>query len=354
MTSENTYEAILSRLLNNTNIPADVDKREGSILYLALAPAAAELAQAYVKLENIENRTYADTAVGDDLKRRAAERGIIKNSATYAIRKGTFNIDIPIGTRFKGGDYNFVVTEKIVTGQFKLQCETAGEVGNSYSGTLIPVDYIDGLKTATLSDILIPGEDDETDISLRARYFDSFENDSFGGNISDYKIKTNELTGVGGTKVIPVWNGGGTVKLVIIDSNYKKPSLTLVDTVQTAIDPIQNQGKGLGIAPIGHVVTVIGVSEVTVNIASNITLKNGYVWADVLPSIMEAIKDYLTDLNRTWEDNESIIVRISQIETRVLAVTGVLDIQNTLINSLSSNLVLGENEIPVLGGITQT
>ena len=30
---------------------------------------------------------------------------------------------------------------------------------------------------------------------------------------------------------------GGTVKLVIINSSFKKPSETLVDQVQTAVDP---------------------------------------------------------------------------------------------------------------------
>lgn len=42
---------------------------------------------------------------------------------------------------------------------------------------------------------------------------------------------------------------GGTVKLVIINSSFKKPSEALVDQVQTAVDPLQNAGEGVGIAP---------------------------------------------------------------------------------------------------------
>ena len=45
------------------------------------------------------------------------------------------------------------------------------------------------------------------------------------------------------------------------------------------------------------------------------------------------------------------MVRVSQIETRLLAVKGVLDIGGTAVNSAEKNLVLCEREIPVLGGI---
>lgn len=351
MDKELTYESILQRMLDK--IPSNIDKREGSIIYNALAPAAAELAQAYIELKDIENRTYADTSFLDDLTKRAAERGVNRKDATKAIRKGVFNIDIPLGARFSGDDLNYIAIEKISFGEYKVQCETPGEAGNNYSGVLIPIDYINGLETALLTDIIIPGENMEDDESLRKRYFDTLESESFGGNISDYKKKTNELDGVGGTKVYPVWNGGGTVKLVIIDSNYSKPSATLVNDVQTSIDPVINQGKGIGIAPIGHIVTITGVVEKIVNIKSNITLQTGYIWADVVPRIKEVINAYMNDLNSTWADNINLVVRISQIETRILNVPGVLDIQNTLLNNVAENLLLSENEIAVLGEVIQ-
>ena len=54
---------------------------------------------------------------------------------------------------------------------------------------------------------------------------------------------------------------GGTVKLVIMASDFKAPTPTLLEEIQTAIDPEQNAGEGLGLAPIGHVVLVSGVTE---------------------------------------------------------------------------------------------
>lgn len=356
MYEDMTFENILKRMLDR--VPNKYDKRQGGVIWNALAPAAAELAQMYIELKYIENRTYADTATGEDLTRRAAERGIIRYPATKAIRKGIFKtnnglpLDVPIGSRFTGEDLNYTVIEKITDGEFRLECEEPGAIGNVYSGSLIPVEYINGLVSAELADILIPGENEEDDKSFRKRYFDSLESQAYGGNITDYKKKTNELNGVGGVKVYPVWNGGGTVKLVIIDSNYNKPSQDLIDYVQNEIDPIGHQGEGLGIAPIGHVVTVEGVTERTVNIETNITFQEGYTWADIKNTFKAAINDYFHELKKTWQDENNLVVRISYIETRALSLPGVLDIQDTKINGLAENLVLEDIEIPVLGEVT--
>lgn len=351
-----TYEYLLNRMLDR--VSNDIDKREGSIIHDALAPAAAELAQMYAELEVNNNLSYADTATGNYLSRRTAELGVERNPATKAQRQGLFYgsnealMDVPLESRFSIGSLIYAVTEKISTGIFQMKCETAGTAGNEQFGTMLPIEYIDGLVRAELADVLVPGEDEESDDDLRERYFDGLENQAFGGNIADYKEKTNSLDGVGGTKVFPVWNGGGTVKLVIIDSTYNKPSPTLVDTVQTAIDPVQNQGQGLGLAPIDHIVTVEGVTETTVDIETSLTFEEGYTWVDVQPNFEAAINEYFAELNKTWEDSSNLVVRISQIETRALNVTGILDIQNTKINTLAQNLVLSDVAIPVLGTVT--
>ena len=110
------------------------------------------------------------------------------------------------------------------------------------------------------TDIIDSGEDIETDDALRERYLEWVTAPEFGGNISDYQVKVKSLTGVGGCKVIPVWDGGGTVKLIITNSTYGVPDESLVDYVQEQVDPTGDQ-TGLGIAPIGHVVTVVGAEQ---------------------------------------------------------------------------------------------
>lgn len=347
-----TYDLILQRMLNRVlEENPNIDTREGSIIYNALAPAAVELQNMYIELDVILNETFADTQSRDYLIRRCAERGIVPDVATKAILKGEFNIDVPIGSRFSYDTLNYKVIEKISTGIFKLECEKAGIIGNENLGAIIPIDYINGLTHAALTELLIPGEDEEDTEVLRKRYFDSLESQAFGGNIADYKQKVKALAGVGGVKVYPTWNGGGTVKLVIMDSTYGVPSTELIDEVQTAIDPVVNQGQGLGFAPIGHVVTVTGVTATIVDITTTITYQDGWTWTDIEPYVNETIDIYLKELSSTWADETNLVVRISQIETRLLNLTGILDIGNTTINGLAQNLVLGNVSIPVRGDV---
>ncbi|MDF2873319.1 MAG: Baseplate family protein [Sporomusa sp.] len=344
-----TFDVIMQRMLST--VSNTVDKREGSIIWDALAPAALEMQLAYIEMDVILNESFADTQSRTYLIKRAAERGITPTAATYAIAKGQFNIDVPIGSRYSLDELNYVVTEKISDGIFKLSCETSGSDANSYLGTLIPIDYINGLQTAALTEILIPGEDEEETEAFRTRYFNSFDRIAFGGNRADYVEKVEKIQGVGGVKPYRAWQGGGTVKLVIINSEWQAPSAEMVNTVQTLIDPTVNAGDGLGTAPIDHVVTVFGVTNQVINLETDITFQSGWNFNESRPYIEEALDAYYKELCQVWDETENLIVRVSQIETRLLNAAGVIDIQDTKINGVQGNFVVPADSIPVRGSI---
>lgn len=347
-----SFEGILQRMLDR--IPETMDKREGSIIYDALAPAAAELMMAYLELNSMLNESFADTASLDYLVKMAAEKGITHKKATNAILKAVSTpstIELEIGSRFSLNTLNYVITEKIADGEYKVQCEAAGVIGNSYLGNLIPITYIQGLQTVEITELLIAGEDDEDVESLRERYFASLESQAFGGNIADYRTKTLEIQGVGGVKVTPAWNGGGTVKLTIISSTFGVPSEELVETVQETIDPVGHSGQGVGLAPIGHIVTVEKVGSVTIDITTDITYKTGWSWAACANNIKNAIDSFFIEMAEEWDSSDQLIVRISQLEAKILNCEGVVDIANTKVNGSSSNLALEEAKIPVRGTI---
>lgn len=353
MFEEYTFETILNSMM--ARVPNTLDKRQGSIIYNALAPIAVELQNMYINLDVILDETFADTASREYLIRRAQERGLSPYPATYAIVKAETtpsSLELNIGERFSLDQLNYIVTEKISNGNYKLQCESLGSAANFQFGQIIPINYIQGLEYAEITEILIPGEDEESTEDFRKRYFKSVEQEAFGGNIADYKQKTNALSGVGGVKVIPTWNGGGTVKLVILNSSFSKPSSELISYVQTAIDPVTNQGEGLGLAPIGHVVTVVGVENETLDLTGEFTFETGYDWSEVETAVVNTVNNYFLELNQDWENQANIIVRISQIETRILNISGIIDIQNVTINGETSNYTVGANNIPVLGTIT--
>ena len=343
-----TYEEILQRCLDR--IPNTIDKRQGSIIYDALAPCCVELAQMYIELSGIYDQVFIDTAVGEALDKLVEQNGVKRKDATYALRKGEFNMVVPVGNRFSDGENTYIVIENIVgTNNSILRCEQAGSVGNGYYGSLTPITYLQGLTKAELTDIIDMGDDIESDEDLRVRYMESVTAPQFGGNVSDYQNKVKSLTGVGGCKVIPIWNGGGTVKLIITNSQGGVPTSSLVNDVQEAVDPNQDQ-QGLGIAPIGHIVTVEGAAAKKITVSATFTLESGVNPTDIQDSVNNVVDNYFKSLSVNWDKEDNLIARISQLEIRLLGVAGVLDITNTKMNNSSSNLSLQSNEIPVRQG----
>ena len=240
----------MQRLLDN--VPDTLDKREGSFIWDAISPIALEMADLYRQLDLILQFTFARTAHGDFLTYRAAESGVQRRPATKAIRKGVFNIDVPIGSRFQGGAVNYTVIERMAQGEFKLEAETPGTIGNEYFGELTPLEYIDGLESAMLTDVLIAGENEETDEELYKRYLEEINATRYGGNVDQYREWIGAIPGVGRFRVQPLWNGRGTVRAIITDANNNVPSQELVYLVQNTLDPYQD-AMGTGLVPIGHV-----------------------------------------------------------------------------------------------------
>lgn len=399
MYEKSTYDVILQRMLDR--VSDKLDKRESSLIWDTHSAAAIELQILYIELDALIGNSYGDTAAREFLILLCKDRGVTPEPATNAILKGEFTpttIDVT-GQRFNIGEMNYIVTEQIVPGQYQVQCEKPGTIGNQYMGEMIPMEYIDGLQTAILTDVLIPGDDDEDTEVLRSRYFDTFKEQTFGGNRADYLAKIKGIDGVGDAKVTRVWNGdirpaemiptaaintwytsvidivstevatwlsavymasyerkltvGGTVLLTVVNSlDFGECSPTLLDNIQTIIDPTVNAGEGYGLAPIGHVVNIKSAFPVTVSITANVTFEEGYNWSNLGTAIKEAVDAYFLELRKSWADISYLVVRVSQIETRILAVKGVVDIANTKLNGSTGNLTLGKYEIPLLGGVS--
>lgn len=351
-----TFEVILRRMLDR--VSSDLDKRPGSIIYDALAPAAAEVAQMYAELELNRNLSYADTASGEYLERRASEFGVNRRRATKARRKGLFHgdghvpLDVPMGSRYSISGMVYAVISKLAIGEYVMECETAGIIGNQQFGAMLPIEFIPGLVRAELADVLAPGEDEESDEQLRQRYYAIVNEPAFGGNVSDYRQKIDNMQGVGGVKVVPVWQGGGTVKCTIIASDYSVPAPELVEEVQTTVDPLMHRGEGMGLAPIGHVVTIAGATSEVISLETTVALEAGRTIGQVQADIEAAFEEYLLSLRRTWAEQEKIIVRTAQVESRILTVQGIVDVTDTKLNGVAANVELGPEEIPVAGAVT--
>lgn len=429
--SDRTYENLLRDTLSR--VKQAYDKRDGSMIYNAIAALCFEIAMLYGALDFTFDATYIHTAPREYLIKRAADRSIEPHPATSAIYYA--DIDradpVPEGTRFSVEDLNFVIIpfsdgslrkevtmdgEETPTKERQLvKCETAGIVGNSYGGgTMIPIDYVDGLGKATLcsSDLYEDGKDEEETEAFRARVIEAMRSIAFGGNIADYKEKVLELEGIGQVKVHPVWNVdgvtpsvlsdadgiayartalgelfesegkdyltalvdlaeagkltlGGTVKLVVASTNPADPEPTTekIEEVKELIDPVA--GEGYGLAPIGHVVTVSGVTPKAVDVDMEVTLKSGKTTSQVETAAAPVIEEYFESLVEKWADtgSESLSILPSVISYKVLddptCASLIASIDSIVITvdtaaEAWANVPLSTDEVPVAGDLTIT
>ena len=101
-------------------------------------------------------------------------------------------------------------------------------------------------------------------------------------------------------------------------------------------------------------VFITGVKETTVNITTTITCESGYTTEALTSYINQAVDEYLLSLRKGWEENDTIIVRILQIEAAIVKIKGIIDVTGTLINGTDDNLQITDKSVPVKGEITCT
>lgn len=369
MFEEYTFENILARMLER--VPGDVDKREGSVIYDALAPAAVELQLMYIEMDNMLLQCFADTADRTYLMLRAKERGLEPYKAAAAVLRGIFepeNADVE-GKRFNLDSLNYVAGEALEDGGRAVYCETPGSEGNTRFGSMTPLEYIDGLKSAYLTEVITPGEDEEDTEAFRQRYIDSLNTQAFGGNVADYMQKVKELNrdanilslgGIGQVRVYCAdeWNGGGTVRLVITTRANTPATAELVEAVQESIDPVS--GKGMGIAPVGHIVTVDTVEMTEIPIRLNIQAAEGYSAELLKPYITDKIEEYFETLNAGWEElydgsgEDCIAIVVSYLAGLVQMITGIRSITEISVGGalFGQEFKLGRDKLARLGALT--
>lgn len=405
----NDFNTILSRMLDS--VSDSQDKRPSSIVYDSLAPTAAELVQAYITLSIFKEQMNLLTATGENLDNIASNFAISRRQATNAIRIaetiGTDGnpIDLLVGSRFStpaiDGGINFTLTENLETsGLSLLTSETAGTIGNVYLGSIQPLFVINNLGSAAIIGTQIPADDTESDDAFRERIIEQISRKSFGGNIAAYIEFVKAVDGVGDLKVFPAWNGGltpsvllppanidswienaiipieikewislisdlsrngiislggGTVRLSIIDSSYNSITQDFINYIKNKLDPDESTGEGIGIAPIGHRVTVTTPKEFKLQVNATVMLYGATI-GQIQTQAEENIRNYLLSLRKEWADLSVMNIFILKIANAILDVPGVINVPSVSINGESKDIMLPQTaelqQLPYLEVLT--
>lgn len=357
--SDPSFEGILARMLQSA--PRDVDRREGSILYDALACAALEFAQAGAERECAQALTYASLSAGRWLDLRVAEHGLTRIPASHAQKRGLFYADgeetlpaeVEGGGRFSCGGLIYTVRARLGPGEYVMRCESAGAAGNVPEGAMLPLDGQGNLAAAYLGGLLSPGEDEESDSALYARFVQAVNRPAFGGNRSDYENKFVSLEGVGGVKLLRATPAAGQVTAILLDAAGLPPDGALVSAVQEAVDPVH--GEGIGLAPMCHEVHVQGAEGVTVDVEATVELSPTAVLEAVAAQARLVLEEYFASLRAAWADYDGgylpLTVRAAQAEAAILGLREVVDISSLTLCGADGNLLLSQEEVPLLGEV---
>ncbi len=365
------YLSIISQMLEDAR--NDVDKSEGSLLWEALSATANEFVVAFSGFKPYVDNSIISTADREHLLKHAETYFLKPYDPTFAVVEAEFicdeGVSVDIGSKFTYNTIFYTVTEKISDTTYHLQCDEAGTIGNRNFGQLLPVFSLQGFRSANITRLLIPGEDEEDTEAFRERLKRAIAGEAFGGNLLDYIEKVNSIGGVGDCKIIRCPRGAGTVDVILVDADYNVATPELVQKVQDELRPLditeppELDNCGTGLVPIGHDTIVRSATGVDLKVNFQLIFDDGYSYENVKDEVENSIKAYFHDLIVGWGDinnyddaiqkrysDRFITIQINRIGSLLFDIKGIHDyVQGSIsINGSNEDLNLNFDEIPVL------
>lgn len=355
-------ESIHARMMKS--LPDDIDDTEGGFPWDFTKPSALEKAELleFNMMETAKLMHYM-FSYGIYLDYHAKGYGMERKGASYA--SGTVNITgspntvIPAGFLFAvpaSGDNAAVTFETLEeatistdgTVEIPIQATEAGTIGNVAADTIVIMasPTIVGINRITNEKAITGGAAEEDDESLRQRIQESLESSdaSFVGCDADYKRWAKEVEGVGEVIVIPEWDGAGTVKVVVFDSNGEPANEKTIGDVLDKIVAPDDRDKRL--APIGATVTIVAPTEIKIDVACNITFERGTNHETVIKAIKDRLNEYFD------QAREAGAIRRNKVGSTIIGTDGVSDYDTLLIEGGKENsIAVAKDEYPVLGSL---
>lgn len=346
MYEEQTEELIRHRMLDK--VTSNVTKDEGSLIYDGVAPAAYEFSLEYRELNSILTRAFAQTSYGEWLDLKASEFGLTRKQGSYSTGTITFTGSngtlIPANTAVQTQDGLRFLTQVAVTiasgtATVNVQAESIGSdyniAINSISGLVVSIN---GVNSSSNSIAMTGGSGIESDSDLLARIIVKAKTPPGSGNVGDYQTWAMSVDGIGGVKVFPLWNGPGTVKVIVIDSNSQPANATLVSAVQANTEANR---------PVGSTVTYVSASPLNINIAIKVVRDTSYSLSQVQANIQAVAAQYLRDI--AFSQN---YVSLGKLGSLIIDnADGVLDYTMMTLNGMSSNVTIATTEVAILGSV---
>lgn len=356
-----TEEAIRNRMLSR--ISDEWDKTEGSYIYDSISPVSIEMVFIAMMAKKILKQGFIQTAEGIFLDYRSDEHGLSRKEATYAIGKikivGNIGAKIPKGLKVATEtdtvldiqSVEFLTTEDVVIAEegyvyAPIQAMNAGSIGNVTANKIIVVmESNSNITSITNEEQTLGGTDIELDDNLRSRTLDYVRTPGTSGNVQNYKQWALSIPGVTAVHVKPLWNGNGTVKVIILGGDNEPATDELVKKVQDYIVGDNNLGERQ--APIGADVTVVSAEAITININANVVIDKEITTLEKVQTLFKnSVENYLKE--NAFNSNT---IYLSKIGSLLININGVLDYTDLKLNNNTENIPTNDEQVAVTGEV---
>ena len=347
-----TPESIKAEMLGRVaNAGVDMDTREGSYANILLSEAAYVMWKYGQTLNGFIEILFPSAASGEYLDLHAAQIGMTRQPGAKAEVTVTFSgVDgtkIPANTVVcTPSALRFLTTEDVIIteGSASVRCiaESVGADYNVAEATVTQMAVnIHGVHGVTNAAAGVGGADVESDADLWARYHERRTEPITSGNANHYVMWAKEVTGVSYARCIPLWNGNGTVEVIIAGADKKPLDDAIVTACAAHIDAER---------PIGATVTVVSVTEQAIPLAAKIKLVDGHTIDEVKAELSSAVSAVLAALPFA----EAQSVPYSRFLACLLQCAGVADYSSFTVNGAKTALAVVAGSIPVLGDVSVT
>lgn len=355
---DNTPEDIQERMMGS--LPDDIDDMPGGFPYDFTMPSAIEKSELInFHLVRALMIAFPQYAWDEWLDLHGKQVNVTRHEASVA--RGKLRLEGEVGTKIEAGTIfcvpavddapavEYETDQKVVIGEdgvvtVGITAVEAGPDGNVKAGSILimddPVDEITGI---TNPEAVQGGAEAESDDDYYDRIVAEYESSkTYLGNDNDYKRWAKEA-GAGDCIVDDVWNGPGTVKLVLVDVNGQPADDALVQKVYDHI-----------VSPDDRSARLLPTACASLTCVSAATVKINYLCTGLeydsttdIEQIEEEFRDALKFLY--VEAKKRGVLRYNDVRPILSAIVGVEDFDSFLINGSMENISFNSEEYPETG-----
>ena len=348
-----TPESIKERMLRDLEVRGvDIDIREGSYANTLVSAAAYQLWAMYQQFPGLLSMVFPDETAGEFIDKNAAQIGMARSPGRKAsaplLFSGAEGTLIPAGTVLYAPEsgLRFLTTEeaRIKDGTAAVPAEAA-EAGAAYNlpAGAISAMYVNlaGIWSVSNPEAAGGGADQESDADFYARYHARRTLPITSGNQAHYVTWATEVPGVAHAGCVPLWNGNGTVKVVIAGAGRKPVDESIRSACAAHIE--ENR-------PIGATVTVVSVRERALALTASVKLVEGFTADQVSEQLKAAVNELLAE----QPFGEAVTVPFSRFLACLLRCPGVADYTVFKAGGASGPVKIDAGEALTVGTVSVT